>query len=91
MSSAPPLPTRPITLYWLSQTGTAKGICEMISGDAKDHSLTIACSPCEDLSLDSLFNEPAIRIFIAASTGNGEPPDHAVKWWKSLKRSEVSQ
>lgn len=81
-----------VKIYFGSQGGTAEGFARELKNDLQE----LFQINAEIINLE-FFNkheieQPAIRVFIVATYGNGEPTDNAVEffnWLKSLKNDNM--
>ncbi|XP_066937907.1 methionine synthase reductase-like [Macrobrachium rosenbergii] len=76
-------------ILFASQTGNAKAIAENISEECEAKGLThsISCtSENEKFSLDSTD----CVVFVGSTTGDGDPPDTARKFWRSINKKDKS-
>ncbi|KAG9347912.1 hypothetical protein JZ751_003929 [Albula glossodonta] len=76
---------RRFLLLYGSQRGQAKSIAEEISDQAKEHGFVadVYCLSQEDRY--NLEKETAPVVFIVSTTGDGDPPDTAIKFVKAIK------
>eukprot|EP00761_Pharyngomonas_kirbyi_P002362 gb/GECH01002366.1/.p1 GENE.gb/GECH01002366.1/~~gb/GECH01002366.1/.p1 ORF type:complete len:612 (+),score=138.92 gb/GECH01002366.1/:1-1836(+) len=79
---------RNITVLYGSQTGTAQEEAERIVRDAKRmHFRTKLCSLDEfDVRQLPTLN---LAVFVVATTGQGDPPDNMVRFWRFLLRKDL--
>ncbi|GFW94229.1 methionine synthase reductase [Trichonephila clavipes] len=71
-------------LLYASQTGQAKAIAEEIADKAPSYGLKadIFCMSLTDKRFDIL--EESCAVFIVSTTGDGEPPDSAFKFFRRI-------
>lgn len=79
-----------------SQTGTAEDVAERVAREG----VQLGCmkplvSSMNEIGVENLklnySNDKTIVIFIAATTGQGDPPDNMKDFWKTLCRAQWSQ
>eukprot|EP01083_Nonionella_stella_P268202 906510_1 len=92
ISSASPLPPPSVTFLYGSQTGNAQEIAKTfydealhIKMNAKVKSLKEIKQPAEQLAEDSMV------VFVVSTTGNGDPPDNATRFWRKFRKLKESQ
>ncbi|KAI7869119.1 hypothetical protein BDF14DRAFT_1785040 [Spinellus fusiger] len=72
-------------ILWGSQTGNAEWIAKSIHLEAKQRGYRGVCVVMNEWEKADLKTAKVI-IFISSSTGDGEPPDNAVKFWEFFRR-----
>ncbi|KAG2219979.1 hypothetical protein INT45_001878 [Circinella minor] len=75
------------TILWASQTGNAEWIAKSIHSEAKERGYVGDCLPMdvyETVGLDKV----RVLIIVAANTGDGDPPDHSLKFWRFMRRNK---
>ena len=79
------------TLYVLyaSQTGTAEGIAAGLAEAAKAGGKRVRLAALNDMSMEMLAKAEH-AIIIAATFGDGDPPDNAVRFWTALEKAGPS-
>ncbi|XP_062519373.1 methionine synthase reductase-like [Corticium candelabrum] len=83
---------RRFLILYASQTGQAEAIAKSeIYTNAFDHDLSpvIFCMSQTDRKFN-LEEEPVV-VIVASTTGDGDPPDTAGKFWRRIKKSTVSK
>ncbi|XP_005722595.1 methionine synthase reductase isoform X1 [Pundamilia nyererei] len=78
-----------VVLYG-SQKGQAQSIAEGIAEEAEEHGLVADLSCLNENEKYNLEKESAPVVFIVSTTGDGEPPDNALKFVKHIKRKTLS-
>ncbi|DAZ96274.1 TPA: hypothetical protein N0F65_008307 [Lagenidium giganteum] len=79
--------TRAVTVLYGSQTGCAESIAKRIYDEAQDKQLSVELAPLNEFQSLSVLEKPGHHVVIVCSTtGNGEPPDNAGKFWRFVKR-----
>ncbi|XP_065839167.1 methionine synthase reductase-like [Oscarella lobularis] len=79
-------------LLYASQTGQAEAIAkEEIFEQAESHGLSpaIHCLSQTDKKFD--VDKEKVVVFVASTTGDGDPPDTAQKFWRRLKKKTLSR
>eukprot|EP00056_Hartaetosiga_gracilis_P007511 m.109137 g.109137 ORF g.109137 m.109137 type:complete len:739 (+) comp12727_c0_seq2:123-2339(+) len=84
MSFIPPT-GHDVVLLFGSETGTADDICRQLTRTLQENGVNCECYEMTkaEKSID-LRKEPVI-IIVSSTTGEGEPPENAVAFWKLLK------
>ena len=78
---------RRVVFAYLSQTGTAEEICGQAHAAARAAGLAAELKTADEVDLDTLRTSPGVcLVLVAASTGDGEPPQGAVKFFARAKR-----
>jgi len=79
-----------VVFAYLSQTGTAEESCGQAHATAAGAGLKAELVTADAVDLDGLRGVPGQRgaclVLVAASTGDGEPPQGAVKFFAQVKR-----
>ncbi|KAM8882009.1 methionine synthase reductase isoform 1-T2 [Synchiropus picturatus] len=78
-----------VVLYG-SQKGQAQSIAEGIAEEAETHGLVADLSCLSDKDKYDLDREKSPVVFVVSTTGDGEPPDNALKFVKSIKKKSLS-
>uniref|UniRef100_A0A3P8VTI6 Methionine synthase reductase n=1 Tax=Cynoglossus semilaevis TaxID=244447 RepID=A0A3P8VTI6_CYNSE len=73
-----------------SQKGQAQSIAEGIAEDAQDNGLVAELKCLNQTDEFNLEKENAPVVFIVSTTGDGEPPDNALKFVKDIKTKTFS-
>ncbi|KAK7879385.1 hypothetical protein WMY93_030721 [Mugilogobius chulae] len=76
-------------LLYGSQKGQAQSIAEGIFEEADKHELVAELSCLNETEKYNLEKETAPVVFIVSTTGDGEPPDNALKFVKSIKKKTL--
>ncbi|KAJ0022977.1 hypothetical protein NQD34_015111 [Periophthalmus magnuspinnatus] len=76
-------------LLYGSQKGQAQAIAEGIFEEADKHGLVAELSCLNENEKYNLEKESAPVVFIVSTTGDGEPPDNALKFVKSIKKKTL--
>ncbi|XP_033988507.1 methionine synthase reductase isoform X1 [Trematomus bernacchii] len=74
-----------VVLYG-SQKGQAESIAEGIADEAEEHGLVAELSCLNQNEKYNLEKEKDPVVFIVSTTGDGEPPDNALQFVKSIKK-----
>ncbi|XP_029934911.1 methionine synthase reductase isoform X2 [Myripristis murdjan] len=72
-----------------SQKGQAQSIAEGIAEEAGEHGLLADLSCLDQTEKYNLERENAPVVFIVSTTGDGEPPDNALKFVKRIKKKTL--
>uniref|UniRef100_A0A672JIP1 Methionine synthase reductase n=1 Tax=Salarias fasciatus TaxID=181472 RepID=A0A672JIP1_SALFA len=73
-----------------SQKGQAQSIAEGIAEEAEEHGLVADLSCLSQNDMYNLEKEHAPVVFIVSTTGEGEPPDNALRFVRSIKKKTLS-
>ncbi|EQC35070.1 hypothetical protein SDRG_07307 [Saprolegnia diclina VS20] len=80
--------TTPLYVFYGSQTGCAESIAERLQSDAIERNV-----PCHEVRpLDAfeksgvLQDAAATVVIVCSTTGNGDPPGNAEKFWRYIKK-----
>ncbi len=74
------------TLIYLSETGVGETIGERINKEARSHQLQCQLHSAEHFAKVAWAEAPgAVFVFISSSTGDGDPPAKAIKFWRWLR------
>uniref|UniRef100_A0A8C6WUQ2 Methionine synthase reductase n=1 Tax=Neogobius melanostomus TaxID=47308 RepID=A0A8C6WUQ2_9GOBI len=76
-------------LLYGSQKGQAQSIAEGIFEEADKHGLVAELSCLNENEKYNLEKERAPVVFIVSTTGDGEPPDNALKFVKCIKKKTL--
>lgn len=76
-------------LLYGSQKGQAQSIAEGIFEEADKHGLVAELSCLNENEKYDLEKESAPVVFIVSTTGDGEPPDNALKFVKCIKKKTL--
>ncbi|XP_072306795.1 methionine synthase reductase isoform X2 [Eucyclogobius newberryi] len=76
-------------LLYGSQKGQAQSIAEGIFEEADKHGLVAELSCLSEIEKYNLEKESAPVVFVVSTTGDGEPPDNALKFVKSIKKKTL--
>ena len=98
-------PNSTIYILYGSQTGNAEAISREVTGVIReaihtnigssqcvDNKIDIVCSSLQDaiVRLDTL-KEAALVCIVCSTTGNGDPPDNASKFWRIIKKRTAAK
>eukprot|EP00055_Hartaetosiga_balthica_P010199 m.42811 g.42811 ORF g.42811 m.42811 type:complete len:729 (-) comp7078_c0_seq2:104-2290(-) len=87
MSQSFPPTQHDVVLLFGSETGTAEEICRDISKNMQQAGIDCECYEMNKAkTLMDLRNEKIV-ILISSTTGEGEPPENALKFWKMLNQA----
>ena len=76
-------PSRPVTILFGSQTGSAEGLARKLSRDLQSKGFAPSVLGMDQYAKADLAN--CERLLLITSTyGDGDPPDNAVSFWQSL-------
>ncbi|XP_077480322.1 methionine synthase reductase [Stigmatopora argus] len=79
-----------IVILYGSQKGQAQSIAEGVAEEAEGHGLLAEISCLNQKDKYNLEKEKSPVIFIVSTTGDGEPPDNALKFVRHLKKQNLS-
>ncbi|CAL7938703.1 unnamed protein product [Xylocopa violacea] len=77
-----------ITILYGSETGTAQDVAEQIWKSAKRKGLKSNVSAMDDYDIRNLDSEKIV-VFVAATTGQGDPPNNMRQFWRFLLRKNL--
>ncbi|CAN9506189.1 unnamed protein product [Ophioblennius macclurei] len=77
-------------LLYGSQKGQAQSIAEGLAEVAEEHGLVADLSCLDQNDMYNLEKEHAPVVFIVSTTGEGEPPDNALRFVRSIKKKTLS-
>nr|WP_229683879.1 molybdopterin-dependent oxidoreductase [Nocardia camponoti] len=83
---APDAPSRPITLLWASQTGTAEELAAMVAARLSDAGLAPTLVDMDSCELDALTGD---LIVVTSTFGDGGPPDNGADFWSRISDSAL--
>lgn len=86
-----PLEKKEVLVLYASQTGTAQEIARNIGAEAERRNITSRCSVASmnELGLEKLMtaaSQGAVVVLVASSTGDGDAPDNAAKFFAAIRR-----
>ncbi|KAK3579904.1 hypothetical protein CHS0354_031423 [Potamilus streckersoni] len=76
-------------LLYGSQTGQAKAIAEEIAEKAEQHGLRADIHCLSQTERKFYIKRESCIVFVVSTTGDGDPPDTAQKFWKRLKKKTL--
>ncbi|KAJ1979242.1 hypothetical protein H4R34_002910 [Dimargaris verticillata] len=79
-----PLATR-VTFLYGSQTGNAESIALNLQELAQQRGYDTQCHVLDDYE-NVAFTAEDVYVFVVSTTGDGDPPDNATKFWRYLRR-----
>ena len=79
---------RRIVVLYGSQTGTAQDVAERISREATRRHISAHAQALDDYPISQLINEK-FAIFVVATTGQGDPPDNMMTFWRFILRRNL--
>lgn len=82
---------REIYVLYGSQTGNAESLAVELSEKLAEAKISSKCMPLNGAKKIELKTVASFLIVICSTTGNGDAPENADGWWRSIKlRSAVS-
>lgn len=78
-------------VLFASQTGNSEYIAKNINDEAKKRGFISKCMMM-DAYTDSVHEEMtktmenAVIVFVSSTTGDGDPPDNALKFWRFIRK-----
>lgn len=73
-----------VVILYGSETGTAEGIARAVQRQIQaDHGLCVQCVEM-DRYAEVDISQPGIYIMVISNTGDGDPPENALKLWRWL-------
>ena len=79
---------RVLTVLFGSQTGTAQDVAEQIGREGIRRHFSTAVQCLDEYDIANLVNEKLV-IFVVATTGQGDPPDNMMKFWRFILRRNL--
>ncbi|KAJ3154793.1 hypothetical protein HDU89_008033 [Geranomyces variabilis] len=76
-----------LSVLYASQTGNAEWVAKHIHEEALARGIKSACHVLDDHAKADLSGNNAI-VLVASTTGDGDPPDNATKFWRWLRRAK---
>lgn len=81
---------REIYVLYGSQTGNAESLAMELSEKLNENTMSNKCMKLNDAKKINLKEVASFLIVLVATTGNGDAPENADGWWRSIKlRSAV--
>ena len=78
---------KPLTILYASQLGTAAEIAKTIHADAQSRGLPSHLASMNEFGFDNVCaDKTPVVIMVASSTGDGDAPDNAAKFYAAVKR-----
>ncbi|KDO31809.1 hypothetical protein SPRG_03729 [Saprolegnia parasitica CBS 223.65] len=80
--------TTPLYVFYGSQTGCAESIAERLQSDAIERNVPChEVRPLDAFEKSGVLQDVAAKVVIVCSTtGNGDPPGNAEKFWRYIKK-----
>lgn len=77
-----------VIFAYASQTGTASEIARGLQAEAaSEHKIKSEALSLNELGFGTLAGRgPLLLVLVAASTGDGDPPDNSANFWVQMKR-----
>ncbi|KAI9484380.1 hypothetical protein BDB00DRAFT_878910 [Zychaea mexicana] len=75
------------TILWASQTGNAEWIAKNIHSEAKQRGYAGECFAMDAYEKAQL-DKVRVLIAVTSNTGDGDAPDHALKFWRFMRRNK---
>ena len=79
-----------VCILFGSQTGSAADVAERLQRVAVRHHLPTVLQSLDDYPIASLVREK-MAVFVVATTGQGDPPDNMLQFWKFILRRNLPQ
>ena len=86
-----------VCIYYGSQTGNAEEIATQLYGELFDEtnsSIHVTCEKLNSVSIDSMAtlwnNASTLVTIVCSTTGNGDFPDNAEKFWRNIKKRTIA-
>lgn len=77
-----------VVVLFATQTGNAEAIANSIYETMNEKGIpAVGCYSAEDYQKVDL-DQPCILVIVAATTGDGDVPDDAIKFWRWLRKAE---
>jgi sulfite reductase (NADPH) flavoprotein alpha-component len=87
-AAAPPAPLTPISILFGSQTGNAENLAKRAAKEASKRGFAPTVHDLANYPVAQLPSEKRV-LLISSTYGDGEPPDNAKGFWKSLNDSST--
>jgi sulfite reductase alpha subunit-like flavoprotein len=86
------MPKQAFILYG-SQTGNAEGIAKDLAGACEEAGLPHRLHTLNEIKKGNvnLREEASVVVIVCSTTGNGDAPENAEAWWRSVKLRSVSK
>jgi sulfite reductase (NADPH) flavoprotein alpha-component len=79
-----------VYLLYGSQTGNAESIAEEVSAKFAEEGVPNKCMTLSGAKKQPMKDLASAMLIICSTTGNGDAPENADSWWRSIKlRSAV--
>ena len=78
-----------IDILFGSQTGNAEAIANQINQELKKLGFKSSCNPLDEYTKIE-FKPSSLLIVICSTTGDGDPPDNATKFWRFFRKAKKS-
>ena len=75
-----------VLILYGSQTGNAEWIARHIFSESQERGYTSVIMTLDESIAFNWTNE-YVLIIVTSSTGDGDPPDNAIKFWKWLRKN----
>ena len=82
------VPTRPLTVLFATQTGTAESLARKTAKQARGRGFAASVIDAAEASVAVLAGSGTLLV-VASTYGDGEPPDAAEPLWAELNRSDA--
>ncbi|WAR31737.1 NDOR1-like protein [Mya arenaria] len=79
---------RGVLVLFGSQTGTAQDVAEKIGREAKRRHFLPRVMALDNYNVADLIQEN-LTVFVCSTTGQGDPPDNMMKFWKFIMRKNL--
>ncbi|KAJ3007361.1 hypothetical protein HKX48_009183 [Thoreauomyces humboldtii] len=77
-----------IAVLYASQTGNAEWMAQHIHEEALARGIHSTCHVLDEHAKANLTTRNAALVIVASTTGDGDPPDNATKFWRWLRRAK---
>ncbi|KAJ3281618.1 hypothetical protein HK104_011363 [Borealophlyctis nickersoniae] len=79
-----------LVVLYASQTGNAEWMAKHVHEEALAKGFSSECFVLDDFSKVDLKKSSAL-VIVASTTGDGDPPDNATKFWRWLRRAKKDE
>ena len=86
--SEPAVELKPLLILFGSQSGSAEGLANSLSGQAKGKGFAPRVMELNDYSKIDLTKEENL-VIVTSTWGEGDPPDNAVEFWEFIKAEDA--
>lgn len=82
---------RTVIVAYGSQTGNSEFIAKDISDKILELGLLCRCQTLNSIKKADIKSEALFLVIVCSTTGNGDSPENAEQWWRSIKLRSASK